>query len=83
MISDKPAVAQWDYHAQLRGEKLFRALSDLGVQPGALIDALDLRPAWLPDGLSVGEAVADHKLEPLLHTCLRNIVQRVVPAFAD
>lgn len=77
MVSDKAAVAKWDLHAQQRGEKLFRALSDLGVPASALPGAIEIRPAWLPGGLSVGDAVTDHRLEPLLHPCLPTLVQRL------
>lgn len=77
MVSEKPVVARWDYHAQQRGEKLFRALTALGVSSSLLVEGLEFRPAWLPGGLSVGEAVMDHRLEPLLHTYLPNLVQRL------
>jgi hypothetical protein len=79
IMSDKHAVVRWDYYAQQRGERLLRALSDLGVPSSEFVKTLDICPAWLPGGLSVGDAVADHKLEPLLHTCLPNLAERLAP----
>lgn len=67
----RPAMTRWDAAARERGGRLLTALVQEGVPPAELLGAMNVRPGWLPGGMSVGEAVMDAKLDDHLQKSVR------------